>query len=289
MKQNSAWLDKVKEYIMITLGVLLVVVGVYFFKFPNNFSIGGVTGIAILLSNFFGDSISSGNIVLVINLILLAFGYLFLGKSFGNRTVYGSLLMSLSLRLLEIIAPLNGPLTDEPMLELSFAVILPAVGAAILFNIGSSTGGTDIIAMLLKKYTSIDIGRALLFTDFFLTVATFLVFDIKTGFLSILGLLIKSTLVDGVIENLNLNKYFTIICKDPKPICEFITKKLNRSATVFDAKGAFTDQDKKIILTVMSRAQAVQLRKFIKETDPEAFLLITNTSEIIGRGFRGLS
>lgn len=281
--------DKIREYSIITIGVLMVVIGVYFFKFPNNFSIGGVTGIAIILSNLLGNSISSGSIVLVTNLILLVVGYIFLGKSFGNRTAYGSILMSLSLKLLEIMVPLNEPLTDEPLLEMFFAVILPAVGAAILFNIGSSTGGTDIIAMLLKKYTSIDIGRALLFTDFFLTVATFLVFDLKTGFLSILGLLLKSTLVDLVIENLNLNKYFTIICKDHKPICMFITQKLNRSATVFDAKGAFTDQDKKIILAVMSRAQAVQLRKFIKESDPDAFLLITNTSEIIGRGFRGLS
>lgn len=282
-------INKIKEYLMITLGVLLVVTGVYFFKFPNNFSIGGVTGIAIILSNLLNNSISSGTIVLIINIILLIFAYIFLGKSFGNRTAYGSILLSVSLQLLEIIVPMTGPLTDEPMLELSFAVILPAVGSAILFNIGSSTGGTDIIAMLLRKYTKINIGHALLLTDFVLTVATFFVFDLKTGFLSILGLLIKSTLVDSVIENLNLNKYFTIICKDPKPIANFITQKINRSATIFDAKGAFTDQDKKIILAVMSRAQAVQLREFIKETDPDAFLLITNTSEIIGRGFRGLS
>lgn len=289
MKEQNQIKNKIKEYIMITIGVLLVVVGVYFFKFPNNFSIGGVTGIAIILSNLLGNIISSSTIVLILNLVLLGIGYLFLGKSFGNRTAYGTILMSFSLQLLEIIVPLKGPLTTEPMLELSFAVILPAVGSAILFNISSSTGGTDVIAMLLKKYTHIDIGHALLLTDFLLTAATFLVFDITTGFLSMLGLLIKSTLIDGVIENLNLNKYFTIICNDPKPISTFITQKLHRSATVFDAKGAFTDQDKKIILTVMSRAQAVQLRKFIKETDPDTFLLITNTSEIIGRGFRGLS
>ncbi|TAH65031.1 MAG: YitT family protein [Anaerolineaceae bacterium] len=289
MKSQNLVSNKIKEFLMITFGVLLVVVGVYFFKFPNNFSIGGVTGIAIILSNLLGNVISSGTIVLIINLILLGLGYLILGTSFGNRTAYGTILLSLSLQLLEIIAPLDGPLTNEPMLELSFAVILPAVGAAILFNIGSSTGGTDVIAMLLKKYSNIDIGHALLLTDFLLTVATFLIFDLTTGFLSILGLLMKTTLIDGVIENLNLNKYFTIICKDPKPICTFITQKLRRSATVFDAKGAFTDQDKKIVLTVMSRAQAVQLRTFIKEADPDAFLLITNTSEIIGRGFRGLS
>ena len=289
MTHQDTFSSKIKEFIMITIGVLLVVIGVYFFKFPNNFSIGGVTGIAIILSNLLGNVIGSGTIVLVVNLILLGLGYLLLGKSFGNKTAYGTILMSVSLQLLEIIAPLKGPLTSEPLLELSFAVIFPAVGSAILFNIGSSTGGTDVIAMLLKKYTNLDIGYALLLTDFLLTIATFLIFDLTTGFLSILGLLIKTTLIDGVIENLNLNKYFTIICKDPKLICTFITQKLHRSATVFDAKGAFTDQDKKIILTVMSRAQAVQLRTFIRETDPEAFLLITNTSEIIGRGFRGLS
>jgi len=286
LDNQNTYLKLIKEYALITFGVLMVVVGVYFFKFPNNFSIGGVTGIAVILSKVSNGTISSGTIVLVINMILLVIGYIFVGKSFGNRTAYGSILMSVALWLLGIYFPMKGPLTDEPMLELAFAVILPSVGAAILFNIGSSTGGTDIIAMLLKKYTSIDIGRALLFTDFLLTMATFLVFDLKTGFLSILGLFLKSSLVDMVIENLNLNKYFTIICEDPKPICDYILTKLHRSATIFDAKGAFSERDKKIVLTVMNRAQAVNLRRFIRQTDPSAFLLITNTSEIIGRGFR---
>jgi uncharacterized membrane-anchored protein YitT (DUF2179 family) len=172
------------------------------------------------------------------------------------------------------------------MLELAYAVILPSVGAAILFNIGGSTGGTDIIAMLLRKYTNLHIGRALLLTDLLLTLATFLVFDIQTGFLSVLGLIFKSTLVDSVIENMNLNKYFTIVCKNPKPICDYILQKLHRSATLADAKGAYSDKDKKIIITVMSRSQALNLRKFIKQVEPDAFILITNTSEIIGRGFR---
>lgn len=284
--KNSTIAQMIKDYALITAGVMLVVIGVYFFKFPNNFSIGGVTGIAILLSKLVPGGVSSGTLVLIINCILLVVGYLFLGKSFGNRTVYGSLLLSLSLKLLEVIAPMDGPLTDQPALELAFAVILPSIGAALLFNIGGSTGGTDIIAMLLKKYTNIDIGRSLLITDFLLTVAVFPVFGITTGLFSIMGLLLKSTLVDSVIENLNLNKYFTIISENPKPICDYILTELNRSATVFDAKGAFTERDKKIILTVMNRSQAVQLRKHIKQVDSGAFILITNTSEIIGRGFR---
>ncbi|MHB8131070.1 MAG: YitT family protein [Mobilitalea sp.] len=271
---------------MITLGVMLVVIGVYFFKFPNNFTIGGVTGIAMILSSLFESNISSGTLVLIINAILLIIGYIFLGKSFGNRTAYGSILLSLSISLLEILVPMKGPLTSEPVLELAFAVILPSVGSALLFNIGASTGGTDIIAMLLRKFSSINIGRSLLLTDLLLTLAAFLVFDVTTGLLSVLGLFLKSTLVDTIIENLNLNKYFTIISENPKPICDYILNNIHRTATIFDAKGAFSEKDKKIILTVMNRSQAIHLRKFIKEVDSNAFILITNTSEIIGRGFR---
>lgn len=284
MKQKVT--QTVKEYALITAGVMMVVIGVYFFKFPNNFSTGGVTGLAIILSRLLHGSISSGTIVLVTNVLLLIIGYFVLGRSFGNRTVYGSLLLSVSLSVLEMLVPLDKPLTNEPVLELAFAVLLPSVGAAILFNIGASTGGTDIVAMILKKYTHLDIGRSLLISDFFLTVLTFPVFGLTTGLFSILGLLIRSTMVDSVIENLNLNKYFTIICENPKPICDYITKSIHRSATVFDAKGAFTEKEKKIVITVMNRSQAVNLRKFIRQADPDAFIMITNTSEIIGRGFR---
>jgi uncharacterized membrane-anchored protein YitT (DUF2179 family) len=287
VNNQSAIQVKVKEYIIITIGVLLVVVGVYFFKFPNNFSIGGVTGIAIVLSSLFDNSISSGTIVIIINMLLLIVGYLFLGKSFGNKTAYGSILMSAALRILEVAVPMDRPMTSEPMLELAFAVVLPSVGAAMLFNIGASSGGTDIIAMLLKKYTNIDdIGRSLFYTDLLLTLAAFLVFDIQTGLLSLLGLFLKSAVLDTVIENINLHKYLTIICEDPKPISDYILNKLHRSATICDAKGAFSDKERKVILTVMNRGQAVQLRRFIKEIEPDAFILITNTSEIIGRGFR---
>lgn len=286
MERLNTMKDKIKEYAIITIGIMLVVIGVYFFKFPNHFSIGGVTGAAIILSNLTGGSVTSGTIVMILNIILLIIGYIFLGKSFGNRTAYGTILLSLSLRLLEIIYPMDKPLTNQPTLELAFAVILPALGAAILFNIGASTGGTDVIAMLLKKYSNLDIGRALLTSDLTLTLLTFPVFGVTIGLFSTLGLFLKTTLVDTIIENLNLNKFFTIICENPKPIVDYIIKNINRSATVYDAKGGFSDKNKKIIITVMNRGQAFHLRKFIKQQEPDAFILITNTSEIIGRGFR---
>lgn len=276
----------IKEYLLITLGTLLVSAGVYFFKFPNNFSIGGVTGLAIILSKLMNGVISSSTIVLVVNTILLVIGYLVLGKGFGLKTVYGSFLLSGSLSLLEKIYPMNHPFTSEPVLELFFAVALPAVGTAILFNLGGSTGGTDIVAMILKKHTNRNIGQSLFITDLLLTLLTFPVFGMQTGLLSLTGLVLKSAVVDNVIESMNLCKYFTVISENPDPICEYIMKELNRSATVCNAQGAFTHHQKQIILTVMTRAQAIRLQKFIKQNHPESFMVITNTSEIIGRGFR---
>lgn len=286
MNKNTQIKQEFKEYLLITAGIVLVVIGIYFFRFPNQFSIGGVSGAAVILSKIINGSISSGTIVLIINGLLLVVGYIFLGKSFGHRTAYGSILLSVSLQLLEIFHPISKPFTNQPTLELAFAVLLPSVGSAILFNIGASSGGTDIIALLLKKYTSIDIGRSLLISDFLLTVLAFPVFGVTIGLFSLMGLFLKSTLVDTIIESLNLNKYFTIICENPEPICDYIMDGIHRTATVLDAKGAFSEKDKKIILSVMNRHQAVLLRKFIKQTDPGAFIMITNTSEIIGRGFR---
>jgi len=287
MKNQNKKANVIKEYFFITIGALLVTLGVYYFKFPNNFSTGGVTGVGIILSSILGGRISSGTIVLIINLALLIIGYIVFGRDFGVKTTYGSLILSLGLKVLEIISPMKRPFTNEPVIELFFAVVLPGVGAAILFNLGSSTGGTDIIAMILKKKTNINIGQALLATDIILTLLTFPIFGMLTGLLSLAGLIIKSVVVDNIVEALNLCKYLTVICDDADSICKFIINNLNRSATVYDARGAFTDHKKKIILTVMSRSEALQLQHYIKNNHPESFILITNTSEIIGRGFRG--
>ena len=144
-------------------------------------------------------------------------------------------------------------------------------------------------AMILKKYSTLNIGMALFLVDLGITVAASLVFDIETGLFSFCGLMAKSLVIDGVIENINLCKYFTIVCENPEPICAFIQNELKRGATIYHAEGAYAHKEKTIILTVMKRSQAVQLRNFIHKTEPGAFIAITNSSEIIGKGFRGLN
>lgn len=276
-----------KEYGILTLATFVLVLGVYFFKFPNKFCFGGVTGIAVILGEVF--SLSAGTYTLIINAAFLVLGFLFLGRGFGIKTVYVSLLTSFGLQALEQLVPMSRPITAEPVMELVFAIILPAAGSAILFNINASGGGTDVLAMILKRHTTFDIGAALFVVDLLITVLACLVFDAQTGLFSFAGLLAKSLVIDNVIESLNLCKYFTVVCDEPEPICEFIHKELNRSATIFRAEGAYTHNKKTIILTVMKRSQAVQLRNYVKKIEPDSFIMITNSSEIIGKGFRGFN
>ncbi|MFZ2539606.1 MAG: YitT family protein [Oscillospiraceae bacterium] len=278
--------EKLKEFGWLTLGTTLMSVGIYFFKFPNNFSTGGVSGIAVILGKIM-NSITPGALVFIMNMVLLGLGFLIFGKKFGIKTGYASVLMSVQIWVLEWLMPMKTPFTNQPLLELTFAIMLPAFGAAILFNMDASSGGTDVIAMILKKYSNIDIGRALLFSDSIIVLACFFVFGMQTGLFSLLGLSAKALVVDSVIESINLCKYFTIITTKPHEVCDYIVNELKRGATKIEAQGAFTEQEKTIVMTVVRRAQGIRLQRQIKEIDDKAFVLITNTSEIIGKGFRG--
>ncbi len=284
MKKN----ERLKEYALLTFGTVLMVLGIYFFKFPNNFSTGGVSGLAVILGHYF-PNITPGDFVLVINVALLIVGFAVFGKGFGGKTAYVSLLMSAMTWVLERVLPMAAPMSRQPLVELIFAVSLPAVGSAILFNLDASSGGTDIVAMLLRKYTSLDIGKALMVSDLFITLAAFAAFGPETGLFCILGLAMKSLLVDMVLENINTHKYFHIITTKPAQIEEYITQKLRRGATELKGEGVYTHEDRTVVLTVMNRHEAVMLRKQVKLIDPQAFVLIINTGEIVGKGFRGVN
>jgi len=274
---------KLKSFLSISGSIIIMAIGIYFFKFANNFSFGGITGLAVLVAKT--GFVSASDFSFIMNMLLLVIGLIVLGKEFALKTTYSTILLSVTLSALERIFPMTQPLTDQPMLELCFAIALPAFGAAVLFNMGSSSGGTDVIAAIFKKYTSINIGRALLYSDIAFTVASFIVFDTKTGLYSLLGLAVRSLMIDNFIESFNLSKYFNVVCCNPEPICDFIKQDLNRSATIVLAQGAFSGENRYLVLTALNRHQAIRLRNFIKETEPNAFILISNTSEIIGKGF----
>ena len=278
--------DHVKEFLLMSLGTALVSIGVYFFKFPNNFSMGGVSGLSVLLGELVRvPGLTPSVFNSIINTLFLVLGFVFLNRGFGFKTVYCSLLYAGLTQVFEILVPLSAPLTTNKMLEAFFAIILPALGSGILFNLNASTGGTDIAAMILKKFSGLDVGRALLISDIVIAAAALFIFDIETGLFSLLGLVLKSVLVDSVIESINRRKSLTIITSQPEVSMVFITQTLGRGATVWEGQGAYTHQKHWIVLTVLSRGQAVVLRRYLKEKDPGAFLLVSNSSEIFGKGF----
>ncbi len=272
-------------YLVLTLGSVVMAGGIYFFKFPNNFSTGGVSALSILLSPLL-PGVSTAQIMMFFNVLLLVVGLIVFGRNFAFKTIYCSMALSIATQIFEVTIPMESTFTQNKMLELIFAIGLTAVGSAILFNEGASSGGTDVVAMILKKYTKLDIGKALLCSDAVLAMASFFIFDIETGMFSLLGLIMKAFIVDNVIDSINLNKCFVIVTAHDKEICEFIHTQLHRGATVSECSGTFTSDQKRMIITVLNRGQAAMLKQFIKQTDPKAFSIITNSSDILGKGFR---
>ncbi len=281
-----------KNFCYINFGIILLTVGVYFFKTPNGFATGGVSGVSIILANVL-PVFSQAEYMMAINVVLLIVGLIVLGKECGFLTMYCSLLFSGLTKLLEVIVPMEKPLTDYPLLELVYAILLSGIAAAILFKCKASSGGTDIVALILKKYTSMNVASALLCTDFLIAAFTFIrfsadgiQFDPQTGLFSILGLFAKVFVVDDVIDSMNMCKAFTIITTKPEEINQYIMKDIRHGVTTYQAKGAYTGEDKTVIVTVCRRSEAIKLRRRVLSIDPHAFIIITKTREIMGKGFR---
>lgn len=273
-----------RQYGIITISIIIMAVGIYFFKFPNNFCFGGVTGAATLVAKV--TTLSTGGFTMIANLVLLAVAWLAVDKTFALRTAYASILLSLLLMFFQWIYPMDKPLSDEPILELLFAIALPAIGTALLFQTEASSGGTDILAMVLKKYAHLrDTGLALFLTDLVMIIAACFVFDIKTALYSFVGLTVKSFMIDDIIQSLTLCKSITIVCTDVEPIRNFIVQELHKGATILEARGGYTDSQKYVVLTTLTRRQAEQLRSYIHEKQLDAFLSVASTNEVFGRGF----
>jgi Uncharacterized conserved protein len=277
--------SRLEDYLVITFGLVLMSVGIYFFKIPNGFSTGGVSGISTVLAPYI-SFMTPSTLILSINALLLIIGFAFLGRGFGTRTAVCSLGYSFLIWIFERLFPLSSPLTDQPLLELVYAILLTAIGSALLFSKQASSGGTDIVALILKKYTSVDTGKALFCSDFLIASSAFLAFGVKTGLFSLLGLFMKAFLVDNVLESINLGKYFTIVTEHPEIINRYIIDVMHRSVTQLESIGGYSNRKKAVLLVVCKRIEGAKLLREIRTLDPDAFCMITNTSEIVGRGFR---
>jgi len=277
-----------KEYILITIGIALVAAGFYFFLVPNDLAVGGVSGLAMII-NWYIPGLSIGGIMLVLNVILFIVGFIFIGSSFGVKTIYSSLGLSGMIWALEKLFPMSGSITNDLFLELIFGILIGAVGMGMVFNQNASTGGTDIIAKILNKYFHLDIGKALLIADFFVTMLAGIAFGPKIGMYALLGVIINGFTIDAVIAGMNICKKIEVVSSKGEEVKKFIIEELGRGATLYAAKGAYTNEEKEIITTVLDKKQFIKLKIYIKEIDEKAFIITYNVHEILGEGFKDIS
>lgn len=296
----------VLRWVILIFGIIMMSCSVYFFQTPNDFTLGGIAGIAVILESFIkplAPFFTQGVIMAIINVALLIIGLIILGKQCTVRTIFCSLFYTAFIWLfeyLDVIGAINTAigrvneagvalrsLTDEPLLELVYAILLFGIGGALVFNCGASSGGTDIIALILKKFTNINVGMALMIIDMIIVLVSFYTFDVDKGLFSVLGLFTKSFLLDGVIESIGKTKYLTIITENPEKIAEYILKVINHGYTMYDAEGGYTHKKKKVLVTVCKRSEALKIKMKIHQEDPASFVIITDANEILGKGFGG--
>ena len=305
------------RWVILIFGIVMMSCSVYFFQTPNDITLGGIAGVAVIINSFLPDAVkvvlTQGVIMAIINVLLLILGLIILGKQCTVRTIFCSLFYTAFIWLfeyLDIIGLINTAtgrvetitnpetgevvtqalraLTDQPLLELVYAILLFGIGGALVFNCGASSGGTDIIALILKKFTNINVGMALMIIDMIVVCISFYTFSsVSAGLFSVLGLFTKSFLLDGVIESMGKTKYLTIITENPEKIAEYILKVINHGYTMYDAEGGYTHKKKKVLVTVCKRSEALKIKMKIHNEDPTSFVIITDANEILGKGFGG--
>lgn len=287
-KRRRTPLQTAGYILVLNLGVLMMSFGVYMFEAPNHFAVGGVSGISILLATYITPHVSwltQPVIMAIINAVLLLIGLITLGKGLTLRTIYCSVAYFIEVWAMGQIHPMENPLTDVPLLELVFATLLTGAGGAIIFNCDASSGGTDIIGLIFKKYTGLNIGTAMLFADFFIACIAFYTYGTEIGLYSVLGVFARTFIIDGVIENITRTKYVTIITSNPDIVSRVILENIKRGFTKYSGEGGYTGEPRTVIITICSRAQAMRLKTKLREEDPSSFVIITEANEILGKGF----
>ena len=275
----------IKRFLFVNIGVILVAVGLHFFLVPNSLAVGGTSGLSIEINHLF-PFIPVPYILTALNTILVVIGFIFIGADFGFYTVYASISLGVFLWLLELVVPLNQSLVEgDIFINLIFGIFIQAIGIGIVVNQGASTGGTDIVAKIVETYTRFSFGQGLIMSDGVVTLLATLLYGPKLGMYALLGAIINSTVIDKMIAGFDTKYHITIITNKIEEINQFILVDLYRGSTFYDAKGGYKGDARTIIVTLVDKKDYVKLKEFIRKTDKEAFMYVSNVTEVEGYGF----
>jgi len=275
----------VKEYLWITLGVAILASGLFWFLFPSDLAVGGLSGFVMVVNRYF-PVIPRGFLLLGLNLVLYVLGFILIGREFGAKTIYASLMASGMIIALEALFPVVEPLVEDIFLNVFFGVLVAGVGMSIVFYQNASSGGTDIIAKIINKFYNIDMGKSLLMADFVVVLLAIVAFGIEKGLYALLGIIMNSFFIDYMIEGFDQKYKITLISRRNEEFREFIIKDIGRGVTLYPAIGGYTRETVNVIRAVMSKREFIKLKKKISATDPEAFFTVTHVREVFGSGFK---
>ena len=267
------------DFFMITIGTGIVAISVFFFMMPSHVTVGSITGLAMVLSNFVPVSVSV--LTMIMNVVLLILGFLFIGKEFGIKTVYTAMLMPTMLWVLEMVFPNNQSLTGDQTLDVVCYCTLVSVGMAMLFTRNASSGGLDIVAKFMNKYLRMDLGRAVSIAGMIAALASVLVYDKKTVVLSVIGTYFNGLVVDHFIFGTTVKRRVCIISKYEKEILDFILHELHSGATKYHAYGTYSDAQYTEINTIVDKNEYLKLINFITKKDPDAFVTVYKVNEMM--------
>lgn len=273
--------ELIKDFLEITIGTAIVAAAVFFFLVPSTVSVGSISGLAIVLGNFIELPISV--ITMILNVVLLILGFIFIGKDFGGKTVYTSILLPMIIGLFEGMFPENTSMTQDPFLDMICYVFAVSIGLAILFNKNASSGGLDIVAKFMNKYLHMELGTAMSVSGMCVALSSALVYDKKIVVLSILGTYLNGIVLDHFIFGFNLKKRVCVISQKEEVIREFIVHELHSGATVYEALGAYNLEPKREIITIVDKNEYAKLMNFIAKVDDKAFVTVYTVNKIIYR------
>ena len=271
--------DIIKEFIVITVATIVAASSVFFFLVPSNVSVGSVSGLAIIITNFIPLSVAT--LTMIMNVGLLVLGFILVGKEFGAKTVYTSLLVPVTMLVFEHIFPDFQSLTGDQTLDVIGFCVLSGVSLAVLFIHNASSGGLDIIAKILNKYLRMDFGKAVGLIGMAVALSSAFVYDTKTVFLSVIGTYFSGIVLDHFIFGSTLKKKVCIISRKYQEILDFVLNEMHSGATVYDATGAYTNNTHKEVLVIVYKNEYLELINFVTRIDPDAFITVYSINEVI--------
>ena len=271
---------KLKEWIHITIGILLISMGVYFFLVPSEVIFGSVSGLSFVLSQLIPIPMSI--IAFILNMALLIVGYIFIGKEFGTKTVYTSILLPVFLWIFEQVFPMQGSITNNNIYDLMLYILMVALGQAMLFNVNASSGGLDVVAKIINKYTHMEIGKACTIAGFITAASSIIVYDFGTMIVSLLGTYLNGMVVDYFIEGFNKKKRVCIVSDDHEQIQDYIMNTMHRGVTVYPIIGGYNKEEKVELLTIVTKYEYKQLLNYLKTNDFNAFVTVSTVNEVVG-------